>query len=416
MGTSTLITEFIGRRWRVFRMAFWYGLLTVLTLGLYRFWMKTRLRRYYWSGTRPGGHPLEYTGDPLEKLLGFLIAVVILAFYIGVVNLLLMFASFSLFEGAGAGFLVTFVGVIPLWFYARYRARRYVLGRTRWRAIRFGVDGGAWGYTWRALLLWTLTILSLGLLWPLMTHRLERFRIERTWYGDLSIMQKGSWLALLPGALPALLAFWSILALAAYAAVLQQPDLVPIDVPDMGIDVSEERLFGIVSALVPLFGIFVAYYNVRSFRVLTRNKHAGDVRFTSGANTFRVIWIYVAGYTLAAIVAGIGFLLVTTIILSGVIGAAAGSENFGQVVFDRLSQMDPTSLGPQIAGVVLYFLIFVAWGALTHAFVTMPLWRHYAQTFQIHGAEDLEKVRQRARDEHTEAEGFAEALDLGAAI
>ena len=32
-------------------------------------------------------HPLEYVGDPVEKLLGFFIAVVILTFYIGIVNL-----------------------------------------------------------------------------------------------------------------------------------------------------------------------------------------------------------------------------------------------------------------------------------------------------------------------------------------
>ena len=36
---------------------------------------------------RPGGHPMEYVGDPMEKLLGFFIAVVILTFYIGIVNL-----------------------------------------------------------------------------------------------------------------------------------------------------------------------------------------------------------------------------------------------------------------------------------------------------------------------------------------
>ena len=105
---------------------FWLALktsfLTVLTLGLYRFWMKTRLRRWYWSAIRPGGSPLEYTGDPLEKLLGSLIAVVFLAFYIGIVNLLLMFLSFSLFQGNVAAYFLSFLGVIPLWFFARYRA------------------------------------------------------------------------------------------------------------------------------------------------------------------------------------------------------------------------------------------------------------------------------------------------------
>jgi hypothetical protein len=34
--------------------------------------MKTRLRRWNWSSIRPDGLPLEYVGDPLEKLLGIL--------------------------------------------------------------------------------------------------------------------------------------------------------------------------------------------------------------------------------------------------------------------------------------------------------------------------------------------------------
>jgi hypothetical protein len=169
------------------------GLLTVLTLGIYRFWMKTRLRRYYWSSVRPGGHPLEYVGEPMEKLLGFLIAVVALAFYIGIVNLILMYLSFALLHGNVTAYALSFVGVIPIWFYAMYRARRYVLARTRWRGLRFGVDPGAWGYAGRALLHWAITILSLGLLWPRMTFWLEKYKIDRTWLGNQRLHQGGRW-------------------------------------------------------------------------------------------------------------------------------------------------------------------------------------------------------------------------------
>ena len=149
---------FVGNRSALFWLALKSGFWTVLTLGFYRFWMKTRLRRWYWSSIRPGGHPLEYVGDPLEKLLGFFIAVVILTFYIGIVNLLLMFVSFSFFQSSFIGYFASFLGVIPVWFYAQYRARRYVLGRTRWRGVRFGLEPGAWGYAWRALVHWLITI------------------------------------------------------------------------------------------------------------------------------------------------------------------------------------------------------------------------------------------------------------------
>jgi len=68
---------FVGSRSALFWLALKSGFWTVLSLGFYRFSMKTRLRRWYWSAIRPGGHPLEYVGDPLEKLLGFFIAVVV---------------------------------------------------------------------------------------------------------------------------------------------------------------------------------------------------------------------------------------------------------------------------------------------------------------------------------------------------
>ena len=61
---------------------FWLSLktaiLTVLTLGFYRFWMVTSLRRHYWNSIRIQGDPLEYTGTGLEKILGFLVGLKIL--------------------------------------------------------------------------------------------------------------------------------------------------------------------------------------------------------------------------------------------------------------------------------------------------------------------------------------------------
>ncbi|NNK67826.1 MAG: DUF898 domain-containing protein, partial [Rhodobacteraceae bacterium] len=59
---------------------------------------------------------------------------------------------------------------------------------------------------------------------------------------------------------------------------------------------------------------------------------------------------------------------------------------------------------------------FVLWGVLRHIFVTQPLWRHYAEVLTVTSAPHLAGVQQRDRDAHREAEGFAEALDLGAAI
>ena len=278
MALADLSTEFVGRRGRLFKLALVTSVFTVLTLGIYRFWMKTRLRRFYWSSIRPGGHPLEYLGEPLEKLLGFLIAVVILAFYVGVVNLVLMFISFSLLDGPFAAYLMSFVGVIPIIFFAQYRARRYLLARTRWRGIRFGLDQGAWGYAARAVLHWLVTIVSVGLLWPRMTFWLEKYRTDRTWFGDLRLTQGGKWTMLYPAA--------KHLALAAVLTGLVV----------LWFYISEnESILGLLSITVTYFFFGLIYYRVNIFRILTETKEAEGLSLLSAPRTGRVIGIYMLG-------------------------------------------------------------------------------------------------------------------------
>jgi len=41
--------EYAGSAGRLFGLSLKTLALTVLTLGIYRFWMRTRMRRYYWS-------------------------------------------------------------------------------------------------------------------------------------------------------------------------------------------------------------------------------------------------------------------------------------------------------------------------------------------------------------------------------
>ncbi len=391
---DALQTDFAGTRGRLFLLALKTSVLTVLTLGLYRFWMKTRLRRYYWSAIRPGGHPLEYVGEPLEKLLGFLIAVVFLAFYIGIANLILMFLSFSLLGGNFTAYLLSFLGVIPLLFYAQYRARRYVLARTRWRGIRFGLDAGAWGYAWRAMTHWLITILTAGLLWPRMTYWLEKYRTDRTWYGTLRLRQGGRWKMLYPPFLP-LLAAIALGAAAVGGAAAGTP----------------ETLWALALAL-PLCLYGWVNYRVLAFKRLTETKTAGGVAFIAEPRRWRVLGIYLFGSSLI----GLGLMLL--IVAAG----AAGMLILG-LLEGRVDGLDivnafetiPAWLSAAL-GIGVYFAFFIFWGVLRHVFLTLPLMRHYAETLRIVGAVQIGMTRQRGRDEFREAEGFAEALDVGAAI
>ena len=82
MADDTLETAVKGARIDLLGLVLKTGSLMVVTLGLYSFWARTRLRRWLWSSVRPGGMPLEYTGQPLEKLIGFFVAAVLLVFYV----------------------------------------------------------------------------------------------------------------------------------------------------------------------------------------------------------------------------------------------------------------------------------------------------------------------------------------------
>ena len=52
--------------------------LLLVTLGIYRFWLATDVRRYLWNNTEIAGEGLEYVGTARELLIGFLIAIAFL--------------------------------------------------------------------------------------------------------------------------------------------------------------------------------------------------------------------------------------------------------------------------------------------------------------------------------------------------
>ena len=91
---------------------------SLLTLGMYRFWQRTKMRQHFWNAIRVGGSPLEYTGTGLEKLLGFLIAVVFLAVYLGLFQIGFFFLGLQLSGGSELVGLFTSLPVVPLIYYA----------------------------------------------------------------------------------------------------------------------------------------------------------------------------------------------------------------------------------------------------------------------------------------------------------
>jgi uncharacterized membrane protein YjgN (DUF898 family) len=158
-------------------------LLTIVTLGIYRFWGKTRIRRYVWSHVGFQGERFEYTGTGGELFKGFLI---VLGFLV-IAGLLR--TGIELWSGPDSGATVLaqilfLFAVVYLVFVAQYSAQRYRLTRTLWRGIRGGMTGSAWAYGGKALLYNAISGFTGWLAQPWASFRLIESRLNNSYFGD----------------------------------------------------------------------------------------------------------------------------------------------------------------------------------------------------------------------------------------
>src|SRR5713101_2245769 len=156
---SPVRLRFAGDRGDYWRLMIRGAALQAITLGIYRFWLFTDMRRFLWASTEVEGETLEYTGTAVELLLGFLMAIGILI----PVYALLFVASLEFGMLSQLSGTVAFVVLAGFGQYAIYRARRYRLTRTVFRGLRFHQGGSAVGYAVRAMLWWIQIGMRLGL-------------------------------------------------------------------------------------------------------------------------------------------------------------------------------------------------------------------------------------------------------------
>src|SRR3954449_5753726 len=173
--------RFSGNERAFWRLVIRGAVRLLVTLGIYRFWLATDVRRFLWSNTEIAGDGLEYIGTARELLLGFLIAIALLV-PLNVVFFLSAFGRGWLSQISG---LLALVVLALLGQFAVYRARRYRLTRTVYRGIRFHQTGSAWRYAICAIFWWAMIALTLGLAYPWAQASLERFKLRNTYYGDL---------------------------------------------------------------------------------------------------------------------------------------------------------------------------------------------------------------------------------------
>src|SRR3954469_16419711 len=242
---------FSGKRGEFFDLAKRGAALELVTLGFYRFWLLTDIRRHLWSNTLVDGDAAEYTGRGKELLIGFLVALAILVpIYLGYFLIGLEAEHYQAFASIP---LVAFFFLFGQ--FAIYRARRYRLTRTVWRGVRFWMTGSGWIYALQASLWGVLMILTLGLILPWRAAALERYKMRHSFYGDLQgsfegrgwdFFKRGWWLWL--GALATLVVLFVTVSLAKWF-----PALLPLAKIVLGaallIPIVAPFLYGIFKAL-----------------------------------------------------------------------------------------------------------------------------------------------------------------------
>jgi uncharacterized membrane protein YjgN (DUF898 family) len=182
--TSARAFEFAGN-WREFApIAFTNLLLSIVTLGVYTFWAKTRERRYLWSQTRFIDDRLEWTGTGLELFIGYVMAFFLFLVPLGLVQFAVQALAFRGQDGLAllllVGFYLAFLYLVGV---AIYRALRYRLSRTYWHGIRGGSDDQGFGYAVSHLWKSIVGTMVFGLLVPWSMVHLWNERWNRMSFG-----------------------------------------------------------------------------------------------------------------------------------------------------------------------------------------------------------------------------------------
>jgi uncharacterized membrane protein YjgN (DUF898 family) len=405
----SLDVRFLGERRSYWRLLVRGALLLMVTLGIYRFWLMTDVRRFLWSNTEIAGEALEYTGTPLELLIGFLVAVAILIpVYTGFFLAALDLGTIGRLSGVAA-----FAALGLLGQYAIYRARRYRLTRTIYRGLRFHQDGSAWRYAICAVFWWTLTALTLGLAYPFQLASLERYKMRNTFYGDLAGRFEGSSLRLLLRGLPMWFLVTAPLAITIGAfvevvdwgalndALAQGPDNVMTRIETGNPQFADVILFGTLMTIASAVMAALLYpaFQAMILRWWSSGLRFGAIEITSRLRTRQVYGAYVRFLSYALL-----FSLATGI-LAGAALFLAGSHAGG---WGTSREIALTGMG-----LVGYVIMALGYSTIYRATVLLSLWKLGMESLQLSGLEALDRVRAIGKASSPLGEGLADALNVG---
>jgi len=365
IGDSAGRTRFVydGRLGELYVIFIKNVLLSIITLGIYRFWGKTRIRRYLWSHTSLFGDRFEYTGTGKELFLGFLIAIVLLL----VVALILGAAAFLLTQInealGGLVAIVFYIGVFVLFFVARFTALRYRLSRTRWRGIRGGMAGSPWRFSLISMGWNIANLMAAGFIAPVVLMQTLAYRLKNAYFGTargdfdgapgdlyprylgfyfgsvvLGLIVAGIIIALLAG-----MGFFSDFETVAEIMRESKPGETPPELAKLQLKIVVTIYASIVIAGLIMLPIFCWYYAFVYNYVLGKFSIAG-LRFAGSIRTWPMFGYIVVNVVILLLTVGLGFPWVLHRVMNFI---AANVEVEGQIDAEtiRQSQLAPPRTG-----------------------------------------------------------------------
>jgi uncharacterized membrane protein YjgN (DUF898 family) len=358
---------FSGRRGEFFDLVKRGAGLEFVTVGFYRFWLLTDIRRHLWANTLVDGDAAEYTGRGKELLIGFLVALaILLPVYLGYFLVGLEAEHIQAFASIP---LVAFFYVFGQ--FAIYRARRYRLTRTVWRGVRFWMTGSGWAYAARATMWGLLSAVTLGLALPWRTAALERYKMRHTFYGDLQgsfvgrgweFFKRGWWL-------------WLLTPIAFY-----------------------------VFPLAPfIYGAFKAI----EWRWWLSGIRFGSVRVESSLTRSALIGLYwkVIGWIVV-----LGLVFSAYLALSAALVASMSGDSFGEFF---KSQEFMKSIPLLVLAGIGYLVFALAMNIVIRVYLLRDLWVRVLGSVNVSGIEVAANVSARGGMASALGEGFADGLDVG---
>ena len=358
---------FSGSRGEFFDLVKRGAALELVTLGFYRFWLLTDIRRHLWSNTLVDGDAAEYTGRGKELLIGFLVALAILVpIYLGYFLISLEAEHYQAFASIP---LIVFFYLFGQ--FAIFRARRYRMTRTVWRGVRFWMTGSGWIYALRASLWGVLMILTLGLILPWRAAALERYKMRHSHYGDLQgsfegrgweFFKRGWWL-------------WLLTPIALYVS--------------------------------PIAPFIYAGYKAIEWRWWLSGIRFGGVRVESSLPKSALIGLY---WKVVGWMALLGLVFFAYLALCAVLVASMSGEELME--FFKTPELMRSIPLLALAGLG-YLVLALAMNVVIRVYLTRDLWVTVLGSVNISGFEAAANVAARGDLANALGEGFADGLDVG---